>query len=127
MLVTGFIEKRRIFSKDFCRSLLVRSIKINFFHLLGTSSDPVIQVETDETYTTDEYIDSLVLSRNVDNANIGQRDPQLRNDSAVVSGSFANLHCFVRSGNYHKRNHYCKIVPHFLPYLLFRLFIYYLH
>ena len=48
-------------------------------------------------------MESLVLPADIDNGHIGPTDPQLQNDSAVVSASFSNLNCLSSFRNYQKK------------------------
>ena len=48
-------------------------------------------------------MESLVLPADIDNGHIGPTDPQLQNDSAVVSASFSNLNCLSSFRNYKKK------------------------
>ena len=48
-------------------------------------------------------MESLVLPADIDNGHIGPTDPQLQNDSAVVSASFSNLNCLSSFLNYKKK------------------------
>ena len=54
-------------------------------------------------------MESLVLPADIDNGHIGPTDPQLQNDSAVVSASFSNLNCLSSFRNYQKKKKKKKI------------------
>ena len=48
-------------------------------------------------------MESLVLPTDIDNGHIGPTDPQLQNDSAVVSASFSNVYCLSGFRNHQKK------------------------